>query len=768
MADGHRHPLHAFSSPVTPNFNSSPNSLLANGIALNSLLLTHLAVTQPSSLPKPSTAANPTSRGMYGQGQQPGHNSRLNGAPNRGQGIPMMYNTFQQQSAHHHQAHPQHHQGLQQDHGHGAGAGMMGHSPFASNIMSNTSPFSGANLQNGHGTTTRGGSAQQINEHWAEQLRLHKEAQTANAAMLEGQHPHYFARMKASENRGIGLSLTNSAADSSNEGGDEDRRRPYALENKNNKRQEWHNLDMSGQGLRVLSPNLFAYEFLQELYMTSNKLSHLPAEIGKLRQLRHLDVSHNELTELPPEIGMCTSLKSLLMFENRIHDLPYEIGCLHNLEMLGIVGNPLASSFKDELMERNTKSLVNALLEQAPIPPTPEPRKSIIIAEDVPASLERVKILTWNILCEKFATASLYGYTPTKALSWDYRKEKILQEIRESDADILCLQEIATDVFREFFSPSLAQNDYKGVHWPRPKAKTMSEKDAQGVDGCAIFYKASKWILLDKQIIDYANQAINRSDMKNHHDIFNRVMPKDNIGVICFFESRETGSRMIVANTHLAWEPTLADVKLVQTAILMENISRLAEKYARWPPLKDKKMIQLPLEEGEVRREAPEPGPSQEYRNNTDIPLLVCGDYNSTKDSSVYKLLDQGHVPPKKSDFGDHQYGSFTRDGVSHPFNMRSAYVHLNNTPDELTFTNYVPNFAEVIDYIWYSTNTLEVVELLGPPDKNHLKRVPGFPNYHFPADHIQIVADFAIKPRKDKKMVIEPDFGSSSSDRRS
>lgn len=396
------------------------------------------------------------------------------------------------------------------------------------------------------------------------------------------------------------------------------------------------------------------------------------------------------------------------------------------------------------------------------------PRKPIVIQEDVASSLERVKTLTWNILCEKFATASLYGYTPTKALSWDYRKLKILQEIRESNADILCLQEIATDVFREFFSPELAQDDYKGVHWPRPKAKTMAEKDAQGVDGCAVFYKASKWILLDKQLIDYANIAINRPDMKNHHDIFNRVMPKDNIGLICFFESRQTGARMIVANTHLAWEPTLADVKLVQTAILMENITRLAEKYARWPPLKDKKMIQVPLEEGEVRREVPEPGPSQEYRNNTDIPLLVCGDYNSTNDSSVYELLSMGRVAPTHSDFGNHQYGTFTRDGVEHPFSMRSAYVHLNGTPDELSFTNYVPNFAEVIDYIWYSTNTLEVVELLGPPDKNHLKRVPGFPNYHFPADHIQIAAEFVIKARKDKKLVTEPDYGSSSGDRRS
>ncbi len=394
----------------------------------------------------------------------------------------------------------------------------------------------------------------------------------------------------------------------------------------------------------------------------------------------------------------------------------------------------------------------------------------MIIQEDVSPALERVKVFTWNILCEKYATTQVYGYTPTGALAWDYRKERVMQEIRERDADFLGLQEMATDVFRDYFSPELAKEEYKGIHWPRPKAKTMAEKDAQAVDGCAIFYKGSKWILLEKHLLDYANIAINRPDMKNHHDIFNRVMPKDNIGIICLFESRYTGARLIVADTHLAWEPTLADVKLVQTAILMEHITKLSEKWTRLPPLKEKekRLIQLLSDDGPgPRRDPPVPAPSQEYRNNTDFPLLVIGDFNSVEGSSVYNLFTTGRVGPDHPDFKDHQYGNFTRDGIEHPFSMRSAYVHLNGTPDELTFTNYVPGFAEMIDYIWYSTNTMEVVELLGPPDRQHLKRVPGFPNYHFPSDHIEICAELVIKARKDKK-IPEPDFGSGSNDRRS
>ncbi len=209
-----------------------------------------------------------------------------------------------------------------------------------------------------------------------------------------------------------------------------------------------------------------------------------------------------------------------------------------------------------------------------PLPPAP--RKPVVVQEDVSANLERVKVFSWNILCERYATSQTYGYTPSDALAWEYRRDLILEEIRRRDADFLCLQEVTTEALRETFAPELAKDDYKAIHWPRSKAKTMSERDAAIVDGCAIFFRGSKFILLDKQLIDFQNIAINRPDMKSQHDIFNRVMPKDNIAIVGFFESRRTGARMIIVNAHLAWEGTLADVKIVQTALIMDFVTRQA------------------------------------------------------------------------------------------------------------------------------------------------------------------------------------------------
>lgn len=299
---------------------------------------------------------------MYSQNHQQGHNARLNGA---GRGMPNLLYNYQQHAQHQHHSQSQHHQSLQHDHGMPNTNGLGHHSSFTSGVLSSSTPFNPNALQNGHSAVTRAGQAPQ-NEMWQEQLRLHKEAERAHAAMVEQQQPHYYARLKASENRGIGGPPPGTGRTQADGEDDSiDRRRPLASESNEN-RQDWHNLDMSGQGLRNLSNELFRYQFLNELFIASNKLTRLPKEIGELRQLRHLDASFNQISELPPELGMCTFLKQLLLFNNNIQELPFELGSLHLLDMLGIEGNPLEPNTKQEIMEKGTKSLVNALREGAP------------------------------------------------------------------------------------------------------------------------------------------------------------------------------------------------------------------------------------------------------------------------------------------------------------------------------------------------------------------------------------------------------------------
>ncbi|WP_411023845.1 endonuclease/exonuclease/phosphatase family protein, partial [Salmonella sp. s51228] len=89
------------------------------------------------------------------------------------------------------------------------------------------------------------------------------------------------------------------------------------------------------------------------------------------------------------------------------------------------------------------------------------------------------------------------------ALKWDYRSNSILIEMEDYKADVFCLQEVETDQFHRFFLPKLSELGYDGIFAPKSRAKTMQEHEGKFVDGCAIFYKTSKFILVEKFVVEF-------------------------------------------------------------------------------------------------------------------------------------------------------------------------------------------------------------------------------------------------------------------------
>jgi len=275
----------------------------------------------------------------------------------------------------------------------------------------------------------------------------------------------------------------------------------------------WTSLDMGGVNLKNLPPNsgLFSFTFLVTLYLNHNFLSSIPPTIAKLRHLELLDLSGNNLTSLPPELGMLTSLKELYIFDNNLSTLPPELGTMHLLQTLGIEGNPLEARLKSMVQKDGTPAFISYLRDTGPVPAPPPERvwKPLLSPAEQDAlindpSAEMVSVFSYNILCEKYATEKLYGYTPSWALSWDYRKQLILTEIISSDADFLCLQEVDVAQYGEYFSKHLGMRGYESVYWPKSRAKTMNnEQDRRLVDGCAIFHKTSKYVSQYPQRITY-------------------------------------------------------------------------------------------------------------------------------------------------------------------------------------------------------------------------------------------------------------------------
>ncbi|KAK0290676.1 Glucose-repressible alcohol dehydrogenase transcriptional effector [Friedmanniomyces endolithicus] len=653
-----------------------------------------------------------------------------------------------------------HHMSSQtQDHGvvgHNSAFGNHQYSNSASNLTASTPHYAPTHLQNGNSDQSAVLGNSVSNEHWADQKAEYGRLQKA------GDKPHFYARNSPHVSRfpGASQSSITRSMDTEEHG---ERRRALTASEEAEEAGSWDALDLGGHGLKSMGPSLFRhYPNLRKIYFNHNKLTWLPGEVGHMRNLTVLDLSFNKLDTLPAEVGMLTKLKKLLLYGNELRDLPYEIGSLYHLEVLGIAGNHmLRADYMERMREHGTKEFVRFLREQAPPPPPPNDREWIQLVDDADAEPEKFTVCSWNTLCDRAATQALYGYTPSGALTWEHRRGVILDELTHRNADILTLQEIDIENYNEYFRPNLAAEDYKGIFFPKSRAQTMAEKESKMVDGCAIFYKNTKYILLDKQLVVFSREAINRPDMKGEHDVYNRVMPRDHIAVVALLESRVTGSRLIVVNTHLAWEGHFADVKVVQVAILLEQIAKLAETYSNWPPCKDKELFKYANEDrADGLPETPiVPAPSMKYDNALQIPLLICGDFNSLADSGVHELITSGSLAPKHKDLGTQTYGDFTRHGMSHPFALKSAYASGGHWP----FTNYTPDFHEVIDYAWYSTNSLQVTGLLGEVDPEYMRRVPGFPNWHFPSDHLALYVEFQVKSRKEARKAVEADFGSGS-----
>lgn len=548
-------------------------------------------------------------------------------------------------------------------------------------------------------------------------------------------------------------------------------RKPLSSNPPSDSEQTWTTIDMGGLGLKNLSLQIYKYDFLTSLFINHNSLTSLSSSIIQLKHLTVLDASGNQLVSLPSELGMLSCLRELFLFDNHLINLPPELGFLHQLELLGIEGNPLNQNLRELIVREGTISLINYLRDSCPVPLPPPEREWINLdSENLPPQkdssgneipIETFNVLSYNVLCERMATSAMHGYTPSWALNWDYRKEFILQEVMSYSSDICCLQEVDVEQYEDYFLHHLSsQQEYNGIFSPKSRARTMREEERKHVDGCCIFFKSNKFSLIESQVIEFNQIALRRDDFKKTEDMFNRVMTKDNIAIVALLENKDSGSRLIVANTHIHWDPEEKDVKLVQVAMLIDELTKISERFSKFP-------TKLNVKEGYP--------PAPKYSKGSQIPLLVCGDFNSTPDSGVVEFLENGKIGPNHSDFLGFTYGNYTKDGADHGWQFKSAYpddgnkdwnnkdlttstdkdkdsnsmaistsVHVNNGNSNssgnrnqkvLSFTNYTPDFKGVIDYIWFTENSLSVTGLLGDVDKDYLEKVVGFPNAHFPSE---------------------------------
>lgn len=77
-----------------------------------------------------------------------------------------------------------------------------------------------------------------------------------------------------------------------------------------------------------------------------------------------------------------------------------------------------------------------------------------------------------------------------------------------------------------------------------------------------------------------------------------------------------------------------------------------------------------------------------------------------------------------------------------HAFELTSAYGK-----QTMPYTNYSTKFKEIIDYVYYSRDSLQLLGLLGPLDKKWLKgnKIKGLPQPYLPSDHLPLLVGLRL-----------------------
>jgi len=114
----------------------------------------------------------------------------------------------------------------------------------------------------------------------------------------------------------------------------------------------------------------------------------------------------------------------------------------------------------------------------------------------VPQNSLKFTILSYNVLAQSLLEEHkyLYKHCDYRVLQWEKRAKRILREVKDTAADILCLQEVEFDAFNNFFQPQLSILGFEGVFKKRTGDKT---------DGCAIFYRKSKFCIFSMATLFY-------------------------------------------------------------------------------------------------------------------------------------------------------------------------------------------------------------------------------------------------------------------------
>lgn len=173
----------------------------------------------------------------------------------------------------------------------------------------------------------------------------------------------------------------------------------------------------------------------------------------------------------------------------------------------------------------------------------------------------------------------------------------ILSEIQEADADVICLQEV--NKYDDFFRPALEKAGYESYYLP--KLNSPATKYGAPRDGCAVFYRSSRFQL--KQ------EPLGKAYIRQNGTLMNQGFII--LSLIDSVQNRE----FLLATTHLKAKN---GVEEEETRIHQVN--------------------QLLTELNQLRSES-----CGDLEDESSVPIIVCGDFNAEPNAESCHIMRRNY-----------------------------------------------------------------------------------------------------------------------------
>lgn len=337
------------------------------------------------------------------------------------------------------------------------------------------------------------------------------------------------------------------------------------------------------------------------------------------------------------------------------------------------------------------------------------------------------RVMSYNVLFDGYTTSThakrnLFPYASPAVMQEMYRAQLVFQEIGESNADVVCLQEVGQQVFSVFFEPMMKAIGFHAFY----SAKTGTTQE-----GCATFVRLAALRVVKEYTLDISGATKNAPDpsvqalLHNFPEIAKGVGRAPSIAQILELEPSadvNNGRRVFVSNTHLFYREDAHFLRFVQTIALVRELQRL----------------------------------HQEAEQTGLTPAVVmCGDFNAFPwtipvEFLLHGVVDSNHphwkaapsfVWARTSSSGnergtsDHSLVSAGR--IEHPFHLVSGC----GIPE---FTNFAGHFVGTLDFIFVDKDQLEVCGVFPLFSTAEAAEEVALPSSKLPSDHVAIICDLA------------------------